>query len=85
MNALIFLMLVVVIVELIDVPICYKEVVANVLCFTSRASFGYFISSLKKKRCLIQISEDLNISLQAFNVNNEYIADIKQDQVQNSR
>ena len=85
MNALIFLMLVVVIVELIDVPICYKEVVVNVLCFTSGASLGYFISSLKKKRCLIQTSEDLNISLQAFNVNNEYIADVKQDQVQNSR
>ena len=63
MNALILLMLVVVIVELIDVPIYYTEVVANFLCFTSGASFGCFISSLKKKHCLIQINEDLNISL----------------------
>ena len=81
MNALILLMLVVVIVELIDVPICYTEVVANFLYFTSGASFGYFISSLKKKRRLIQISEDLDLSVQAFNSNNVYIANVKQEQV----
>ena len=84
MNTLILLMLVVVIVELIDVPIYYMEVVANFLCFTPGTSFGYFIPSLKKKRCSIQISEDLDIFLQAFNINNEYITDVKQEQVKNN-
>ena len=52
MNALILLLLFLVLFELLDLPACYEETIASVLCFLSGLSFGYFVAGLKKNRML---------------------------------
>ena len=48
MNALILLLLFMVLFDLLGLPAYYEEIIANILCFLSGLSFGYFVAGLKK-------------------------------------
>ena len=67
MNTLILMMLFLVLFNLLGVFVCHEEVIANVLCFLSGLSFGYFMAN-KKNRCLTkQLSDDLIFFVQSYN------------------
>ena len=71
MNTLILMMLFLVLFDLLGVFVCHEEVIANVLCFLSGLSFGYYMAYLKKNRGLTkQLSDDLNLFVQCYNNKN---------------
>ena len=68
MNALILLMLCLVLFDLLGV---HEEIIANILSFVSRLSFGYYLCNLKKNPSLTkQLSDDLNFFVQKYHKNN---------------
>ena len=71
MNTLILMMLFLVLFDLLGVFVCHEEVIANVLCFLSELSFGYYMANLKKNHGLAkQLSNNLDFFVQDYNNKN---------------